>query len=103
MLHVYMYLIKYIYNLKLKFRHRFCSCFCGFLKVFLIDTIEQSFEKEMIQVTYFSTYCIQIRTYLLHVHFNILFFFFFGKEFKFIENAVQNYAFLLYILKFFKK
>lgn len=29
----------------------------------------------MIQVTYFPIYCIQIRTYLLHVHFNILFFF----------------------------
>lgn len=28
---------------------------------------------------------------------------FFGKELKFIENVVQNYAFLLYILKFFKK
>lgn len=46
-----------------------------FFKGFLIDTIEQSFEKEMIQVTYSSIYCIQIRTYLLHVHFNILLFF----------------------------
>lgn len=33
----------------------------------------------------------------------IFFFIFFCKEFKFIENAVQNYAFLLYIYKFFKK
>lgn len=33
----------------------------------------------------------------------ILIYDFFCKELKFIENAVQNYAFLLYILKFFKK
>lgn len=34
----------------------------------------------------------------------LIYHFFFCKEFKFIiENAVQNYAFLLYILKFFKK